>query len=1441
MASKRIYEEDINLNIRVNGNQAQKEIYELETANRKLKEEIKGWEKELKKVGSAGKGMGKLSQEYKDLEAKIKAANNTIAENNSKLRNLHSQLNITEMTMGQLRTRAQQLRLMLKNMVPGSDQYKKLNAELSEVNQRMSQLNNLSRAQSLSWSSAANWLNKYQTMIIGFAASITGLVFTFQKWIDYSGQLSDQQANVRKTTGMTKKEVDDLTKSISELNTRTSRINLLEIAEEGGRIGLAKGEIAEFVEVMDKAGVALGDTFTGGVSEVASVLGKLKFLYSEFQGMSIEESYNAIGSALNELGANGQATERNIAEFTTRVGSMQAALRPAADEAMALGAFFEESGIEAEIASRAYNIFLSTASVKAEKFAQVMGVSTAEVEKMINTNPTEFFIKFSESLQGLNPEGTEMMRILKELGINANGTNKILGAAADKNKRLRDLMQLSNEAMEEGTSLTNEFNIKNENLAAVLEKIQKRVAALTTSQTLMEWLENAVKWFAKLIGATEDSDGSAKKWRDTIVFLAKVVAVVTAALVSNAAALRLVAIWSTRAKEGNILYIATQKAMALWTAINTVRTQAWNVITNLMILNLKQARIAFRAMTAAMSTTPWGALAAVIGIVVSSLILFRKESNKAAEQQQLLRDAITESKTAMRAEKDELQKLLLVARDQTQSLENRQKAMKRINELSPEFLGNLTLEKLATEEATKAIDKYIAALDRRGKMDVYERQLQKIQGKKDDINMDPEKSGYTGGIFWGGLEESFEEIYEKSKTDPSAFEPGGYYYGWVVNAYGGRGKFKKKYEEYVKEIQQLEGLEQDVMSKRNEFIRENPALIFGDNENTEHGTVEFPEDEKKEKDKAKQERERRLKELLAENKRMSDELIQLKRSTEDEMFNIQEDSFRKQEDLLKLNHDRTIQDFKRNMVSDADIKAIEKERLTAAKAGDRERVKLLDELLLNMRTKNAEINNAMLQEDLKYQYAVGKLNAEYAAKALNERQKAFDDERKLREQDYQQELIDLGTTEAVKARLQGDLAQDEIDKIKTWEDAKSALKKVYQAKEIDEQVAHIKTLQQEIQTALETGDFSGFSLEFVSEEDKQKFLDTLDELKQKLLDLGLLKAELQNSGDSKSTHSLNYGMGGGTDLLGMTQDNWNDLINNLLSGKTGIEEMIAVVGLMQNAMQQYYAYVNAAQQRDIALFDQATEQKRRKLKKQLDNGVLSQEDYQRKIEKLEEQADLQRRKMEYDAAMIQHRQSIATALTNTALSVTNALATVKPFVPNALIMAGVAAAMGGLQVATITKNKPVRGFEEGYYGDGLYDVIREQDGKSFKAGFGGVARTGVVKKPSVFLAGERGLEVIIDNKTFRDFDPKLKYDLARQIPALKGYEGGFYGGMKSEGQTLSPEVQLLLHQNRVVMEALLNHLQENGIQAFMVMDFPAMRTFKEVEQNYNTHQNKNKV
>ncbi len=745
--AKTISDENIRLNIIINGNSAQKELLDLEKSTREVTKANKELSAAKAKLVAEGK---KESEAYKKLSAEIKANNVVLGLNKTKMEALQKEIGITGLTMNQLGQKAKLLKMQLLNAVPGGEAYTRYKEELRQVSARMDELKGKAATAKLSLSSLADGFNKYAALGASVIAMGTGVVLSLQKMIDYNGKLSDAMSDVRKTTGMTKEEVDELTKSFGMLLTRTSRIDLLKIAEEGGRIGIATEEIGAFVDVMNKATVALGDSFTGGVSEVASVLGKLKFLFAETKDLGVDLAYNAIGSAINELGANGVATEQNIANFATRLGSLPGALKPSIADALALGTAFEESGIEAEISARAYNIFLKQASTESDKFAKVMGITTEEVKAMINSNPTEFFLQFSDGLKGMN--ATETAQTLQYLGVNADGANKIVGAAGNNMERFRELLKLSNDSMIDATSLTDEYGIKNSNLAATLEKVKKTMVGMFSSESLVKGLTTAVEWFAKFIGATEDAEEKTTFWRNGLIALIKTALILTTAIVSYRTAIKLATFWTESATIGTASYNLIQKATTIstnfLTAAIALGKAAYYLLTGQLVL-AKEAMVAFNLAT---KLSPVGLLVGLVAAAAVAYIAFSDASKEAATKQTMLNDAVKEANKQIGFERENLKLLLETARDETRSKQERQKAVDELNKIVPEYNNNLTIESARTLDATDKLNKYIEAKEREIMADI----LLNDWKKKVAAQQEAENASLEDNIGW--MEKSWNLI-----------------------------------------------------------------------------------------------------------------------------------------------------------------------------------------------------------------------------------------------------------------------------------------------------------------------------------------------------------------------------------------------------------------------------------------------------------------------------------------------------------------------------------------------------------------------------------------------------------------------------------------------------------------------------------------------------------
>jgi tubulin-specific chaperone A len=1330
--AKTITDEKIKLSIIVDGNPAQKELHDLEKAVRDLNSQQKELRKEKQLLEKQGL---KDTERYRAVSAAMRDNTQAIAANKIKMSELQKEIGLTGLTMTQLRQKATILRATLSNLVPGSAYYKRYEAELLAVSNRINQLRGNAQQARFSLGSMADSFNRYSGLAISAVAALTGLAFSLQKIIDINGKLADSQADVMKTTGMNKKEVDELTKSFGALETRTSRIDLLKIAEQGGRLGVPKAEIQDFVKSMNIAAVALGDSFTGGVDEVAEKLGKIKFLFKETKDAKIETAYSAIGSAINELGANGVASEANIAEFTKRIGSLTDVLKPTVQETLALGAAFEESGIEAETSSRAYNIFMKQASTEAEKFGKVMGIPKKAVEDMINTNPLNFMLEFSKGLNGMN--ATEVANTLDYLGVNADGANKVIGAMGNNFDRFNELINLSNTAFASGTSLISEYNVKNENLAATLEKVSKKISGWFSSETFNNWLFDLVSGFAKLIGATEDADNTGQKWRNTLLFTAKVIAIVISAMATSVGWQKLVALWTTRNTEATLLYSIASKARAVADAIVIISTQAVAAAQMLLTGNVVGATQAFRVMTATMMTTPWGFILGAIAAIGTAYVMFSENAEKATSAQDVLARTSRDVKGELDKQTATFFSLIAVINDAKASTEAKTAALEKAKEIGGEYTKGLTLENIATFEGKKAIDNYIKSLEKKITLQVLEaeqrRLIEEMQERK--------KKGLEEEVgIWDKIWTGVKNMGSVAGTSADI----------VILA-------STRKQKALADLQNQLKLTNDQMT---EYLKANPDVITNIETNIKSDYVVPGKEDKKTGTKDK--KIKSLEELYAieldYKSRQNEALLKLERQRQDDEIALMDDGALKQETIENNRYKREIEDLLRSKVTADEMAKLDKDIAKAKADGDTRYYDFLNNLKKEWQIKNQDIDAKANQvAEGKFKIHLQNLGTiqEKAAKTQIELDKEnFERAKTTRETAFQLQLAALGNNQK----------------------AKDQLTREHNLQELQIEEEFLKELIAKFNDIIGSGSFGGIDLELLSPDQVDAFTQMAEKLGLELAQLADKKNAL--TGQNNAQDSLDLGVANtSADILGFTSENWDMFFGNLEKGKLGINEIAFAVSALTSAYSMYSDFLAANENNQLKTYTRNSDAKKRKLKQQLDAGVINQNQYKKGVEKVDDDIEKKKADIEYKQAKRQKVIAAMNIINSTAQAIIGIWAQFPKFDfgATAAVMSGVVGALGALQLATVLKQPlPSRGAEDGLYNPDY--VKRSQDGKLFRNSGTQKMKSGLFNRPTL-LVGEAGgtmPEMVIDSKSFSRISPAVKDALIRELNGVRGFEKGFY-------------------------------------------------------------------
>lgn len=95
-------------------------------------------------------------------------------------------------------------------------------------------------------------------------------------------------------------------------------------------------------------------------------------------------------------------------------------------------------------------------------------------------------------------------------------------------------------------------------------------------------------------------------------------------------------------------------------------------------------------------------------------------------------------------EKVELEALLLVARDEQKSKAERSAAIKKINDIMPDYLGDIKMEEINTDATTKKVNTYIQQLGKKALAQAYISKIQELYVKQ----IDAENKSLVDNVKW---------------------------------------------------------------------------------------------------------------------------------------------------------------------------------------------------------------------------------------------------------------------------------------------------------------------------------------------------------------------------------------------------------------------------------------------------------------------------------------------------------------------------------------------------------------------------------------------------------------------------------------------------------------------------------------------------------------------
>lgn len=347
---------------------------------------------------------------------------------------------------------------------------------------------------------------------------------------------------------------------------------------------------------------------------------------------------------------------------------------------------------------------------------------------------------------------------------------------------------------------------------------------------------------------------------------------------------------------------------------------------------------------------------------------------------------------------------------------------------------------------------------------------------------------------------------------------------------------------------------------------------------------------------------------------------------------------------------------------------------------------------------------------------------------------------------------------------------------------RSSMQRSMNADLVSSDLAYLENLKTELKKITDSGEFDGA---IIPEEELNKYKLQLQQTIEKI-------TELKNK-QNEDTAGAFAGTGKGS-LFGVSQEQWDQFFANLSDGRLKAEDLANALtgmgGLAQEGFQlasKAIELTNAKENKAFNEYKKNNEKKKKDLKSRYDAGLVSQEQYNARVEEMEAEEEAKREEMEIKQAKRTKALNLVQSIINTALSVTKTIA--QWGWPAGAAPAAMVAAFGAAQTALIAA-QPI-GAEEG----GFVNTRRAQDGKAFKARLSPEKR-GFVSSPTV-LVGENGGEYVIpadglSNPTLLPFVAtmeearkagrlkSLNFEAVYPVGAAIGREsGGFTGSVPS--------------------------------------------------------------
>lgn len=706
-------EQKATVTVDVNGQLAEEKINKLQKRASDLRDALA----EAYKVNDA-KLVKKLESELKSTNVELRAIQKNATNIDQAMRNLSSA------GPKELRKTLNDINRELNSgrIKRGTIEWKRYNEQAKLVTRELQKIKAEQHEGMSSMERFNSGLSKWGGTLTSVIAGLTGVTFALNKMRKDRDDKEESADNLKALTGLDDESIAWLTKQAEILSTTMDQSGLRikqsskDILEAYMLVGSAKPELLSDREALNAVTI-----------EAMRLAAAAK--------IDLKESVDAVTLSMNQYSAGADQASKftNILAAGSKYGSANVQSQAAAIVKSGVAA----SGAKVEIEQLVGSIeMLGEKGIKDE----VAGTGLKKFFLMLQTGAKETnpaIVGFDKALENLEKKHMTPAQIKKMFGEEGYNVAKILIDNVSKVRDYTKAVTNTNIAVEQAA-------INSDNNAAKMAQMKNKLREVGIE--LMEKLNPSFNilgsYFTNLIKLLPSLIDFLQKHGATIVYLTTIVG-------TYITAKKLAVLWETQFKEASLLSIATTKLKIYWDRVVAASTWLYIAATSAVTGKTNQARLATEAFFKILKLNPFIAVVTGISAIIGALYLLTRRTNAQQKAMESLQKITSSSIANTSAEKVKVESLLKIARDETLSKENRLKALKKLNEISPQYLKNLNLEEINTDKATQAVDRYIASIQRKAKIQAAENRLVDVNNEILDLDKEDKNRNTVGGAIKG--------------------------------------------------------------------------------------------------------------------------------------------------------------------------------------------------------------------------------------------------------------------------------------------------------------------------------------------------------------------------------------------------------------------------------------------------------------------------------------------------------------------------------------------------------------------------------------------------------------------------------------------------------------------------------------------------------------------